>query len=184
MKQLPQAVAIGMDILLAPVLLCAVAWVRARQATILRVGAALSPEQISLARTLGVAAAERVRVMQVDVVPMPLPPLPQWALAVAHRIGLISPHIAGMTLGYGIVLRADCCGDRGLLAHELMHVAQYERLGGWGGVGGFLRQYVRECVWPGYPRGALELEAQRAEVRAETSAEISAEAGVLRAQRM
>jgi hypothetical protein len=165
--------AIAVDVLFAPVLLCAVVWVRARQTAILHAGAALSPAQINLARTLGVAAAERVRVMPVEVVPMPLP---RWARAMAHRIGLISPHIVGMTLGYGIVLRADCCSDPRLLAHELMHVAQYERLGGWGGVGGFLRQYVRECVWPGYPRGALEIEAKRAEA--------SAEAGVLRAGRM
>jgi hypothetical protein len=180
-KQLPQPVAIGMDILLAPVLLCAIVWVRARQAAILREGVALSVEEISLARTLGVVAAERVRVMAVDVVPMPLP---RWARAIAYHTGLISPHIAGMTLGYGIVLRANCCGDARLLSHELVHVAQYERMGGWGGVGGFLRQYLRECVWPGYPYGALELEAQRAEVRAEVSADMSAEAGVLRARRM
>ena len=151
--------------LLAPALLCAIVWVRARQAAILRAGVALSQEQINLARALGVAAVERVRVMPVKAVPLPLP---RWALAFAHRAGLISPHIAGMTLGYGIVLRTDCYGDRRLLAHELTHVAQYERLGGWGGIGGFLRQYLRECVWPGYPHGALEVEAQRAEKGAES----------------
>jgi Domain of unknown function (DUF4157) len=147
----------GLDILLAPLLLCATAWVHARQAVILRDGVALSAEQINLARALGVAAAERVRVMPADVVPMPLP---QWARAAAQRTGLISAHIAGMTLGHGIVLRDDCCNDTRLLAHELAHVAQYERLGG---INGFLRQYLRECVWPGYPRGALEIEAQAAE---------------------
>ena len=157
MKRLPSPVAMGLDMLLAPLLLCAMAWVRARQAVILRDGVALSAEQISLARALGVAAAERVRVMPVDGVPMPLP---RWARAAAQRMGLISAPIAGMTLGYGIVLRDDCCNDTRLLAHELAHVAQYERLGG---INGFLRQYLRECVWPGYPRGALEIEAQAAE---------------------
>jgi Domain of unknown function (DUF4157) len=160
-----------MDVVLAPVLLCAIVWVRARQAAILRAGMALPMEQIKLARAMGVVAAERVRVMTVKAVP-----LPRWALAFAYRAGLISPHIAGMTLGYGIVLRTDCGSDRRLLAHELTHVAQYERLGGWGGIGGFLRQYLRECVWPGYPHGALEVEAQRAEA--------GADAGVLRERRM
>lgn len=46
------------------------------------------------------------------------------------------------------------------LAHELAHVAQYERLGGFYG---FLKQYLEECINPGYPLGALEQEAKQAE---------------------
>ena len=157
MQRLPRPVTMVLDILLAPLLLCAIVWVRARQAAVLRSGAALAPAQMKLAHALGVVAAERVRVIPAAMVPLPLP---YFARVMAQRAGLISAHIVGMTLGYGIVLREDCCGDTRLLAHELMHVAQYERLGG---VGGFLRQYLRECVWPGYPRGALELEAQAAE---------------------
>jgi hypothetical protein len=165
-KPLPRAVALLMDIALAPLLLCAIVWVSARQRAILRGGEALSDEQLAIARALGVAAAERVRVIAEAEVPMPLP---RWARLAAQRAGVLSPHIVGMTLGYGIVLRADCCGNscsnRRLLAHELMHVAQYERLGGLCGIGGFLRQYLRECLWPGYPRSALEIEARAAELR-------------------
>jgi len=51
-------------------------------------------------------------------------------------------------------------GDRRLLVHELAHVAQYERFGGFRR---FLFQYLQECINPGYPLGDLELEAKRAE---------------------
>lgn len=88
---------------------------------------------------------------------MPLYPLLRRA---AERFGLVSPHTSGMTLGYGIYLRADCLNDRRLLIHELTHTAQYERLGG---IERFLRVYLRECIMPGYPHGALEREAQAME---------------------
>lgn len=143
-----------LDVLLTPWVWCAVLWVRRRQAAILCSGTALTPQAIKLARDLGVLSPENVRVVSAVEVPLPLP---RFARRVALGTGWILPHIAGMTLGYGIVLRKDCCGDANLLAHELMHVRQYERLGG---VYGFLRQYLRECVWPGYPLGALEVEAR------------------------
>lgn len=157
MSSLPRFTALMLDVLLVPLWLCAVPWVRWRERVILRGGVALTPPQRLLARHLGVASPQRVRVMAADRIPMPLPPLMR---SLAERVGWLSPHIAGMTLGHGIAIRADCCGDQRLLAHELTHVVQYERLGG---IPRFLRQYLRECVWPGYPRGALEIEAIAAE---------------------
>jgi hypothetical protein len=47
-------------------------------------------------------------------------------------------------------------GDRRLVAHELAHTMQYERLGS---VRAFLRQYLVECLTTGYAGAALELEA-------------------------
>jgi hypothetical protein len=60
-----------------------------------------------------------------------------------------------MALGHGIFVRADQYERRDLLIHELVHTAQYERLG----FRRFLRQYLRECFSEGYPCGALETEA-------------------------
>jgi hypothetical protein len=159
MQRLPTSTIWLLDILLAPLWLVAVVWVRRRQSQVLRSGIALTPQQLTLARVLGVQHAERVRVVTATPIPLPVPPM---ARRVAQQAGWISPHIAGMTLGYGIVIRDDCCGDACLLAHELAHVAQYERLGG---IAGFLRQYLRECVWPGYPHGVLEVEARAAETQ-------------------
>lgn len=159
MHRLPSSANWALDALLFPLWLAAVWWVRRRQSDILQRGLALTPQQLALARAVGVQHAERVRVMTATPIPLPLPPM---ARRVAHQVGWISPHIAGMTLGYGIVVRNDCWGDASLLAHELAHVAQYERLGG---ISGFLRHYLRECVWPGYPSGPLELEARAAEAK-------------------
>jgi len=159
LQQMSWPVAMLLDVLLSPLLVCALVWVRRRQALVLRDGIPLTRIQAELALALGVASCERVRVVTAAIVPIPLP---RWARGMAQRAGWVSPHIVGMTLGHGIVLREDYCDDMGLLAHELAHVSQYERLGG---VAGFLRHYLRECVWPGYPHGALELEARAAEAR-------------------
>lgn len=154
---MPQAAALLLDALLMPLLLCASMWVYRRQTDVLRNGAPLTGAQRELASMLGIAAVDRVRVVSAAVIPMPLP---QWARDYALRAGWLSRHIAGMTLGYGIVIREEYTGDLRLLAHELAHVGQYERLGG---IVRFLRQYLRECAWPGYPHGALEREARAAE---------------------
>ena len=162
MLRLPTSAIGALDLLLMPVWLLAAAWVQWRQTEILRNGVALNREQLKLAKAVGVQSAERVRVTTAITMPLPLPRV---AGNLARCAGWISPRwmfppIAGMTLGYGIVLRGDCSADGRLLAHELAHVAQYERLG----LRGFLRQYLRECLWPGYPYGALEIEAQAAEI--------------------
>ncbi len=61
-----------------------------------------------------------------------------------------------MALRYGIFIRSDCWGEHGLVAHELAHTAQYERLGG---IRPFLRQYLLECLTIGYPAAPMEQEA-------------------------
>lgn len=164
---MPRPAALVLDALLAPLLLIAVLWVYGRQAAVLRAGEALTPAQREVAVAVGVVAIERVRVLHAASVVLPLP---QWALNLIQRItpraGWFAQRIVGMTLGYGIVIHQDCRHDLRLLAHELAHVGQYERLGG---IAGFLRPYLRECVWPGYPRGALELEARAAEARGSTA---------------
>lgn len=57
-------------------------------------------------------------------------------------------------------------GERRLLIHELAHVVQYERLGGFHA---FLGAYLQECINPGYPLGPLEQEAKAAESRFNSS---------------
>jgi hypothetical protein len=46
--------------------------------------------------------------------------------------------------------------DPKLVAHELMHVAQYERLGS---IPAFLQQYLSEVNQYGYPAAPMEQEA-------------------------
>jgi hypothetical protein len=129
-------------------------WVKRQERNILNAGLRLSPELLAVARRLGVQFPERVRVLTVPEVP----PLSAPVRFLGRRLGLVSAHTRGMSLRYGILVHSDCWGDDGLIAHELVHTLQYERLGG---IAPFLKAYLAEClIHPGYPFGPLEQEAQ------------------------
>jgi hypothetical protein len=132
----------------------AAAWAAEQERVILQSGVPLTEAQLADARHVGVLSPERVRLLRVTQVPMPKHP----ALAVAAAAtNLISPSTGGLTLRYGIFIRTDCWGQRLLIVHELIHVTQYERFGGFEA---FLRPYLTECITPpGYPNGPMEKEA-------------------------
>jgi hypothetical protein len=134
-------------------------WVEEQERGILRDGLPLNPEQLEIARKVGIRELGRIRLLEVDEVPEPEDPLLQ---AAAEAAGLISLLTSGLTARYGIFIRSDYWGNRQLLAHELAHVAQYERLGG---IEPFLRRYLTECLNAGYPNGELEQEAKAVEKR-------------------
>ena len=143
-------------LLLFTILPIATAWVKRQQELILSAGVPLNEEQLADAAAAGVAQPERVRLLRVKAVPS----LRTRSLReLAFKLGLLSPHTAGLTAGYGIFIRQDLWGNRALLVHELAHTAQYERLGG---VKPFLRDYLHECLTDGYPFGPLETEAAAA----------------------
>ncbi len=131
-------------------------WAARHESTILRRGVALSAVQADKARQIGVVHPDRVRLLAVDVIP----PKNRLLRTIGSRLGFVSSQTIGMTLRYGIFIQRDHWGDRRLLIHELAHVAQYERFGGFRS---FLFQYLQEYINPGYPLGELELEAKRAE---------------------
>jgi hypothetical protein len=133
----------------------AVAWAEAQEVRILADGVALSAAQLSDARTIGVKRPERVRLLAVDAIVRPENSLLRAAAEATH---LINPFTRGLTLRYGIYLRRDVASDRFLVAHELAHTAQYERVGGFFP---FLRQYLDECLTIGYPAAPMEQEAIR-----------------------
>ncbi|HZM03684.1 MAG TPA: hypothetical protein VFC44_11795 [Candidatus Saccharimonadales bacterium] len=131
------------------------AWAADQERDILRAGHALNKAQLADARKVGVAQAERVRLLKVGQIPFPTDPA---LTLVAKKMGFSSRDTIGRTLGYGILIRSDKMEDRSLVVHELVHTTQYERLGG---LPGFLRPYLSECVFPpGYPNGPLEQEAR------------------------
>jgi len=131
----------------------ACAWSEEQERIILRDGVPLSPAQTTDAKSIGVAHPEKVRLLKVTRIPMPQNPALRDAV---DAIQLISPHTGGLTLRYGIFIRADCWDDRRLLLHELVHTSQYERLGGFQQ---FLQQYLFECITIGYPAAPMEQEA-------------------------
>lgn len=120
-------------------------------------GSSLTEPQLADARQVGVSKPERVRLLTVTKIPTPSHPA---LAAAAEATRLISPSTAGLTVRYGIFIRADCCGQRSLVVHELAHTMQYERLGG---IEPFLRQYLHECITIGYPGAPMEQEAKRIE---------------------
>jgi hypothetical protein len=131
----------------------AVTWAQAQERRILESGIALTAAQASDAHAMGVAHPERVRLLPVVAISRPEHPLLRAAAETAH---IINPFTRGLTLRYGIYLRADEASDRFLIAHELAHTAQYERLGGFLP---FLRQYLHECLTIGYYASPMEHEA-------------------------
>jgi hypothetical protein len=59
------------------------------------------------------------------------------------RVPVLTPGIAGMTLGRWILLRRGHEHDPGLIAHELVHVRQWRELGAARFLGGYLGAYAR-----------------------------------------
>ena len=128
-------------------------WAEEQESMILRDGIALTEPQMVDAHTLGVGQPEEVRLLKVDAIPLSKDPFLQKA---AQDTRLLSPLTTGLTLRYGIFIRSDCWGGRGLIAHELVHTTQYEKLGG---ITPFLKQYLYECITIGYPEAPMEQEA-------------------------
>lgn len=131
----------------------ACAWARDQEQLILQRGVRLTKGQLADAKHIGVALPDRVRLMKVEQIPLPQEPELRSA---ALKTGLLSPDTAGLTVRYGIYIHASFWGVRQLVAHELLHVRQYEQLGGFDA---FLRRYLWECVTLGYTQSPMEQEA-------------------------
>jgi hypothetical protein len=132
----------------------AYAWAEEQEQLILEQGVGLTNPQMADARSIGVAYPERVSLLRMKQIPLPSHPQLRQA---AQETGLLSPETAGLTLRYGIVIRSPFWGARDLVAHELVHVWQYEQ---FGSLEHFLRQYLWECVTLGYTKAPMEQEAQ------------------------
>jgi hypothetical protein len=134
-------------------------WAAEQEQRILREGEPLSTQELTDAKVIGVREPQRVRLLRVEVVPVPTHPQLR---AAAEAIHFLSPETRGLTLKYGVFFRWDCWRDRSLIAHELVHTTQYERLGG---ILPFLRQYLFQCLTIGYANAPMELEAAEISTR-------------------
>jgi hypothetical protein len=139
---------------LAALLPLAVEWAAEQEQWILREGVPLSEPELDDARAAGVQEPKRVRLLKVESIPSPAHPMLKAACAVTNFIPA-APR--GLTVRYGIFLRSDCWRDRTIIAHELVHTAQYERLGG---ILPFLSKYLLECATIGYAQAPMEQEAR------------------------
>lgn len=134
-------------------------WATQQERRVLCEGVPLSKEELADAKAIGVRNPERVRLLRVDSIPVPAHPMLR---AAASTINFITAAPRGLALDYGIFVRADHWRDRELIAHELAHTAQYQRLGG---ILPFLQTYLGQCATVGYQQAPLELEASAAAER-------------------
>jgi len=131
----------------------AVDFIEASDQQIQTQGRALTPDEQALARAVGVAQPERVRVLITD--PFVAPQDPQFAIE-ARKLGLGASAEGARTTGYAIQIKPSYASARWILAHELTHVGQYERLGTMQ----FAHEYLTEVLLLGYARAPLETAAQ------------------------
>ena len=118
---------------------------------------ALTERGQSIAKAVGVTHPEKIRISLVDSIPIPDDPVLR---KVAIETELLGPDTAGLTLGYGIYLRADQNSDQ-LLSHECRHVYQYET---FGSIGAFMPIYLQQIVQYGYEEAPLEIDARQHEI--------------------
>jgi hypothetical protein len=132
----------------------AIAWAEACAKGAAVAGAALNASEQDLARTVGVAKPELVRVEVVGR-HLPLPDDPGLREA-ALQTGLLGPEMVALTLGHSILV---CRGHktRRLLSHELRHVHQYEQCGS---ISAFLPVYLMQIVEFGYQFAPYEQDAR------------------------
>ena len=129
-------------------------WVSSLEKQAQESGAALTPIEFNLAQTVGVAHPEEVRILSVSRIP--LPPHPR-VKQLARRVGLLNADTGGLTAVYGVIVRLDRAKNLRLLAHEFVHVTQYEQLGREG----FLQEYIQQIAAHGYPNAPFELQAAK-----------------------
>ncbi|HJX97826.1 MAG TPA: hypothetical protein VJ281_03045 [Chthoniobacterales bacterium] len=128
-------------------------WAADQERRVLCEGVPLSAIEMADAKAIGVRNPERVRLLRVESVPVPAHPMLR---AAAASMNFLTSAPRGLALNYGIFLRADHWRDRALIAHELAHTAQYQRLGG---ILPFLQTYIYQCATVGYRNSPLEMEA-------------------------
>src|SRR5262249_24192966 len=127
-------------------------WATELERRVLCEGVPLSKTEIADAKAIGVRNPERVRLLRVETIPVPAHPMLR---AAAASINFLTSSPRGLALDYGIFVRADHWRDRQLIPHELVHTAQYQRLGG---IVPFLQTYIFQCATVGYSNAPLELE--------------------------
>ena len=131
----------------------AIAWAEEEAQRVTSSGRVLTERERELARGVGVAKPEKIRVDLVDTLPLPEDPVLR---AAALQAGLLAPDMVGLALGHSVFV---CKGHETsrLLTHEFRHVYQYEQAGS---IAGFLPGYLQQVAQLGYANTAFEKDAK------------------------
>ncbi len=136
-----------------------VAWVEQVEKEGLEKGEPLSQPFEVTAQALGIRQIDKIRVWKVEAMPSPENPEIE---ALAEQVGFSIKRSGGMTFRYAILVLRSLAAKNNLLAHELVHVRQYEREGS---IDSFLERYIGELKRFDYQNSPLELEATREAAR-------------------
>lgn len=130
-------------------------WAKDKEQFILERGAPLGSGYIADARRAGIKDVSRIKILVVDRIPLPDH---KDLAAAARQADIITDTSRAITIGHGIIIRADCWGDRELIVHQLVHIAQCERSGG-------LKSYLQEYLCDRYTCAQFTLGSFEQEAR-------------------
>jgi len=130
-------------------------WATGLEKRILAEGEMLPVALMDFAKSLGILRPEEIRVREMKSIPLPVS---EFWVRLGKKFGLPVFPPGGMAIGRGIFLAP---GNRSALRHELVHVLQYQQLGG---IKPFMDRYVFECLNQGYAEAELEVEAKELSV--------------------
>jgi hypothetical protein len=128
-------------------------WLEYQENNIISIGRDLTPEELAIAKRIGIKNYDIIRVYQSSVVPNPSDIVLN---ELGKQIGLISANTIGICFRYGIFIHENASDKKAVLTHELIHTLQYER---FGSIKAFITQYLKECLEVGYHQSDLEKEA-------------------------
>jgi hypothetical protein len=128
-------------------------WLEYQENNIISIGRDLTPEELNIAKRIGIKNYDIIRVYESSVVPNPSDIVLN---ELGKQIGLISANTIGICFRYGIFIHENALDKKAVLTHELIHTIQYER---FGSIKAFITQYLKECLEVGYHQSDLEKEA-------------------------
>ena len=129
----------------------AIAFAQHNEVIALEKGIRLTLSEQNIANKIGIKDVDKIRILYVDKFPFPED---EKLAEFARTTGLDSPFVEGFTYGYAIYIKNGAY-SRELIAHELIHVQQYEKLG----IEKFMSRYLIELAMMGYRNAPLEVEA-------------------------
>jgi hypothetical protein len=127
-------------------------WAETQARTIIEKGRSLSAVEFELALRLGVQHPEEILVLPVPAIPLPKEAFLKRAI---EEFALITSSTKGFTVGYNIFLVTDSL-TQSVMAHELVHVAQFEQLEG---IPKFFQKYLLQIGEYGYANAPMEQDA-------------------------
>ena len=128
-------------------------WIENQENEIFINGRDLYPDEIEIAKTIGIKNYDVIKVFESAIVPTPNDTILK---VIGKQVGLLSPNTNGICFRYGIFIHKNTIDKNAVLVHELIHTLQYEQ---YSSIPNFIFQYVKECIELGYDNSPLEIEA-------------------------